>query len=60
MRQHAELGAFAAQAGGDNQDLPRYPVGSPIRLAINLAGYWGARWGPVHGVTSADEKVAEL
>ena len=56
-RRRANLFALAAHAGGDGQDLSCNPIGSLIRLAINLAGDPMARWILVHRViTFGDRK----
>ena len=46
----ADLGTLAAQAGGYSQDPACDPEGSPMQLAVDLAGYRIARRIPVHTV----------
>lgn len=41
-RRRANLSALAALARGDGEDLAGDPVGSWMRLAVNLAGYGAA------------------
>src|ERR1035437_6867942 len=55
-RRRANLLALAALARGDGEDFPCHPVGSPIRLAINLANYRVARWFLVHGAITSSNK----
>src|SRR5487761_2226986 len=46
--------ALAAHAGGDGEYVPRHPVRSPIRLAIDLTGYRDAWHNLFHCVTRKD------